>query len=105
MGLCPHAADRSCKAKISNLISKLIAFLFQEHIFRLDISMDEILLVDALECFHDLHDHLGGMLEWKYLCGEFGLIGEQVALFAVFHDNDDEIVGWIRRKVLVNSYS
>ena len=67
--------------------------------------MDEVPLVDALEGFHDLNNDLDGVLEGEDLAGEFGLEGEEVALFAVLHDDDDEVVGWIGAGVLVNSYS
>ena len=67
--------------------------------------MNEVFLMYAFKSFHDLNNDLDGVLEGEDLAGEFGLEGEEVALFAVLHDDDDEVVGWIGVGVLVNSYS
>lgn len=102
--LRPHTADRPREPKISNLIRELAALLLEQYVFRLDIPMNEIPLVDALEGLHDLNNDLDGVLEGEDLSRHFGLEGEEVALFAVLHDNDDEVVGWIAGALLVNSY-
>jgi hypothetical protein len=36
--------------------------------------MNEVLLVDALESFHDLYDHLAGVLEGKDFTWELRLV-------------------------------
>lgn len=55
--------------------------------------MYEILLVDALESFHDLYNDFQGLFHGEHLPGQFGLVIEQVTLFTVLHDYHDEITG------------
>ena len=64
--------------------------------------MDEVFLVDALEAFHDLDDDSDGLFEGKYFSWRFGLIGEEISLFAILHNDDDEVGGCIRTSILLN---
>ncbi len=69
MCLSAYSTDRPGKSKVSDFIGDLIALLLKEYIFRLDVPMDEVLLVDALESLHDFHDDLDGMPEGEDLAG------------------------------------
>ena len=66
--------------------------------------MNEILFVDALEALHDLNDYFGGMFQREGLAGQFGLVGQQVSMFAVLHNDYDEVAGCLSKKLLVYSY-
>ena len=66
--------------------------------------MNEVLFVDALEAFHDLNDDFGSMFEREGFAGQFGLVGQQVSMFTVLHNDYDEVAGCLSRKLLVYSY-
>ena len=66
--------------------------------------MNEVLFVDALEAFHNLNDDFSGMLEGESLTGQFGLVGQQITMFAVLHNDYDEVAGCLSTKLLVYSY-
>ena len=69
MGLGTNSSYWSSKAEISNFISQVAAFFFQKNVFWFDISMNEILLVDTLEAFHDFNDDLGSLLKGEGFTG------------------------------------
>ena len=55
--------------------------------------MNEIFLMNALESFHDFQDDPDCLSKRKDLSWKFCLISEEIALFAVLHDDDDEFAG------------
>jgi hypothetical protein len=77
----------------------------EEDVFGLDVAVDEVLFVDALEPLHDLHDDAGGLTQREGLTRQFGLVCEKVAHFAVLHKDDDEVGSCMEERVLVNSCS
>jgi hypothetical protein len=54
--------------------------------------VDEVLLVNTLEPFHDFNDYPNCLLQRKGLSWQFGLVGKKVALLAILHDYNDEVV-------------
>jgi hypothetical protein len=62
VGLRPYAADGPREPEIGDFIGELVAFLLEEDVFGFDVPVDEVLLVDALECLHHFHYHLHCML-------------------------------------------
>lgn len=102
MGFSSNSTNWSGKAKICDFIGDLVAFLLEEYIFGLDVSMNEVFLMDALKSFHDFDDDFDGLFKREYLAWKFSLVGEKVALLAILHDDNDEVVGWMKEEVLVN---
>lgn len=87
------SSDRTRKAKVRNFIRNLRPFLLEQNIFRFDIAMYEIFLVDALQPLHDLDDNPDGLFQRKSLARQLGLVGEKISLLAVLHNDDDEVRG------------
>ena len=59
--------------------------------------MNEVFLMNALESLHDLKDDSNCLPQREYFSWHLGLVGEQVALLTVLHDNDDEIAGCVNQ--------
>lgn len=62
--------------------------------------MDEVLLVDTLEPLHDFHHDFNSVVEGEGAAWQAGLVGEEVALLAVLHDDYDKVRGWVSGRVL-----
>lgn len=54
--------------------------------------MDKIFLMDALQPFHNFYDHLNRMVKGECAILETGLIGEEVSLLTVLHDDNNEVI-------------
>ena len=102
VSFCSNSSNRTCKPKISDFISELISFFFEKNVFWFDISMYEVFLMDAFESFHDFNNDFDCLSKGENFAWQFSLVGEKISLFAVLHDDDDEIGGWVRSCVLVN---
>ena len=104
MGLGSHTSDGPGESKISNFVVHIRAILLKQHIFRLDVPVNEVFLMNAFESFHDLKDDPDSLPQREYFPRHLSLISEKVALLTVLHDNDYEIVCYVRIEILVNSY-
>ena len=99
MSFCSYSPYWPREAKISNFIFYLepisIRLLLKQNVFWLDISMNKVFLVNAFETLHHLYCDINRMLQWENSTLEAGLIGKKVSLFAIFHNDDNEVVSWI----------
>ena len=69
MSFGSDSSDRTGETEVCNLIREVVGFLLQEYVFRLDVSMDEVPLMDALEAFHDFDHDFEGVAEREGLSG------------------------------------
>ena len=88
------------ETKICNFIPNVVGVfvlvnLFQQNVLWLDISVNEIFLMNASEPFHNLNNHFDSLFKRKGFARKFGLISEEVSLLTVLHHDDDKIGGWI----------
>ena len=79
MCFSPNASNAAGEAKIGDLVLNVVTAILldnalEKYIFRLDVSVDEVFFVDALEPLHDLHSDLEGVVEGEALAREAGLI-------------------------------
>lgn len=93
MSFGSHPSNRPGESKICNFIGEVVAFFFEEDILAFDISVDEIFLMDALEPLHDFYYHFDSVFKRKNFAWQFCLVGKEISLLAVLHNNDDEVVG------------
>jgi hypothetical protein len=100
MGLGPNSSNRSRKPEIRYLVGELCTLLLEKDVFRLDVPVYEIFLVNAFETFHDFNDNFYGLAQREDLAWKFSLISEKISLLAVLHNDDYKIVGWVREMYL-----
>lgn len=93
---------RSREPEVRYLIHYLTPFgSFEQNVLRFDVPVDKISLVDAPETLEDLDQHPEGLVEREGFTWETGLVGQQIALVAVFQNNEYEI-GGVQGGILVH---
>lgn len=110
MRLGPSTTDGSGKTEICNLVPNVVWVLIfvnflQQNVLRLYISVNEILFVNTSQPFQDFNSDLKCLFQRESFARKFGLVCQKVSLLTVFHDNDDKIIRWIKKKLLLNSSS
>lgn len=79
------------KPEISDFasVSLLLGHLFEQNILALKISMNNIFLMNGLQPLKNLHKYFDSLIVFEYLVGHAILIGVQVAILAILHDQED----------------
>jgi len=69
VSLSTHTADRPRKAEVGYFVCQLTAMLLEQDVLALNISVDKVFFVNALESFHDFDDDPGSLSKGKDLTG------------------------------------
>lgn len=67
----------------------LFGYFFKQYVFALEIPMNDVFLVDGPESPQDLHEDGAGFLQFEHLVSHAILVGVEVAVLAVLHDQED----------------
>ena len=56
VSLCTNTTNWPCKPEIGNFVSQFGSFFLKKNVFRFDIPVNEVFLMNKFESFHDLDD-------------------------------------------------
>ena len=79
------------ESKISNLtyILMLLGYFLEENVLALEITMNDIFLMNSLETFQNLYENIHSLAVLEYFIGHPVLIGIQIAVFTILHNEEN----------------